>query len=340
MSKETHIQWCDSSNNPQMGCQGCELVKGQEINKCYAKTLVDRYKGLPGWPQNFETPKIFMDRVPKMTSWSDLTGQQRSEKPWLDGMPRLIFLNDMGDTFSTGMPKDWFKDVLPAIKGSIHQYLVLTKWPHRFRDFNFLYPITDNIWPGTTITSEKTLFRANYLTFGKIPWLSIEPLWGPIDLRRILPRIRWVVIGGESGINPTPCKIEWIQDIIDQCRAAGVPVFVKQLGVVLAKQLGLKDRSGGDWNEWPEHIKIREMPVLQSNLKYSEQKNIDILNQQQVSGKFHPYTCDRSHPDCEVNKQPRDFSKDGVLIATKDGWICPCGNYKQSFSKIKSNDND
>lgn len=262
MGKNTHIQWCDSSQNPQMGCEGCELVKGKEVPTCYAKTLVDRYKGLPGWPENFETPKIFLDRVPKMVAWSDLTGINRPDKPWLNGMPRLIFTNDMGDTFSSGMPRDWFAGVLPMISPSPHQYLVLTKWPHRFQDFNSRHPIPDNIWPGTTVTSERTLFRANFLTFGKVRWLSIEPLWGKIDLSEYISGIDWVIIGGESGKAPTACKMDWITDIIRQCLDAGVPVFVKQLGTVLSAELGLKDPAGGDWNEWPENIRIRMMPDL------------------------------------------------------------------------------
>lgn len=262
MAKETHIQWCDSSNNTQMGCEGCELVKGLEKPKCYAKVLTDRYAGLKGWPVNFETPKIFLDRVPKMVQWTDLTNTDRKDKPWLNGYPRLIFLNDMGDTFSSGMPKDWFKDVLPAIEDSPHQYLVLTKWPRRFQQFTGIHGITSNIWPGTTVTSDKTLFRADYLTFGKVPWLSIEPLWGPLDLSKCLKFIKWVIVGGESGTNPEPCKQEWIEDIIKQCRDARVPVFVKQLGAVLAKQLNCKDRAGGNWEEWPEHLRVREMPEI------------------------------------------------------------------------------
>jgi len=260
MGKHTHIQWCDSSNNPQMGCEGCELVKGQAKPKCYAKVLTDRYAGLKGWPDSFETPKIFMDRIPRMIQWTDLTGIERGDKPWLNGYPRIVFLNDMGDTFSNGMPKDWFKDVLPYISGSPHQYLVLTKWPNRFKDFITRHPIPDNVWPGTTITSQKTVFRGQSILFGKVPWLSIEPLWGPVNLGEFIHSIKWVVVGGESGARPEPCKTEWIESVIEQCRAAGVPVFVKQLGATLAKQMKLKDNAGGNWDEWPEHLRIREMP--------------------------------------------------------------------------------
>jgi hypothetical protein len=37
-------------------------------------------------------------------------------------------------------------------------------------------------------------------------------------------------------------------------------VFVKQLGTLLAKKLGYKDRHGGDIMEWESHFQIREFP--------------------------------------------------------------------------------
>ena len=44
------------------------------------------------------------------------------------------------------------------------------------------------------------------------------------------------------------------------CWNCRIPVFVKQLGTHLAKELGLKDRHGGDMDEWPEHLRVREFP--------------------------------------------------------------------------------
>ena len=61
------------------------------------------------------------------------------------------------------------------------------------------------------------------------------------------------------------------------------------------------------------------------------QAEIDQLNEHQNNGMFHPYTCDRKHEECEVNQEPRDFSKDGRLIATESGWICPCKKYTQNW---------
>ncbi len=60
-------------------------------------------------------------------------------------------------------------------------------------------------------------------------------------------------------------------------------------------------------------------------------EEIDHLNELQRRGHYHPLTCDRRAKVCEVNQTPRDYSKDGVLIATETGWICPCGKYKQKI---------
>ncbi len=51
-----------------------------------------------------------------------------------------------------------------------------------------------------------------------------------IGLYQVPPGVDWVIVGGESGPGARPCDVGWIRDIVQQCRAASVPVFVKQLG--------------------------------------------------------------------------------------------------------------
>jgi protein gp37 len=94
------------------------------------------------------------------------------------------------------------------------------------------------------------------------------PLNDFVDMgHKVKDLIDWVIVGGESG-NETgkyryrPCDIKWIENIVDDCKAEGVAVFVKQLGTYLSKQLGLKDRHGGIIDEWPEHLRVREFPPL------------------------------------------------------------------------------
>lgn len=90
-------------------------------------------------------------------------------------------------------------------------------------------------------------------------WLSCEPLLGPMDFIDVLdnsnasdPKLSWVVVGCESGPNRRPCRIEWVESIVEQCRTANVQVFVKQLDI------------GGkcvtDINKFPEHLRIRQVP--------------------------------------------------------------------------------
>ena len=66
--------------------------------------------------------------------------------------------------------------------------------------------------------------------------------------------------------------------------------------------------------------------LTKMNKKFTPEE-VERLNKEQRRKDRHPYTCDRIAKQCEVNQTPRDPEKDGVLIATENGWICPCGKY-------------
>lgn len=86
-------------------------------------------------------------------------------------------------------------------------------------------------------------------------WLSCEPLLGPLNLHFYtywnIPK--WLVVGSESGPNRRPCKIEWVESIVEQCMTAGVPVFVKQICLP-------NGRFTNKIDEFPEHLRIRQVP--------------------------------------------------------------------------------
>lgn len=89
-------------------------------------------------------------------------------------------------------------------------------------------------------------------------------------------RIDWCIVGGESGNDAgkylaRPCDIAWIRSVVRQCHHADVPVWVKQLGsrpfsnnfnpiLRMGGYLSLKDHHGGDWDEFPEDLRVRQMP--------------------------------------------------------------------------------
>jgi protein gp37 len=193
--------------------------------------------------------------------WRDLTGTARPEKPWLDGQPRLIFLNDMGDTFTASLPLDWLAPELPRMASSPHQWLILTKRPDRAAQFAARHPLPDNVWVGASLTETKTLARLRALQRVRASrrFLSVEPWLGPAA-RLDLTGIAWIILGGESGPGARPVDLSALRDFLGQCRAAGVAVFVKQLGSVWAQVHG-GDPKGGDWTRWPADLRIRKFPA-------------------------------------------------------------------------------
>lgn len=92
----------------------------------------------------------------------------------------------------------------------------------------------------------------------------------PLDLSGI----DWVIVGGESGPGARPFDLGWAREIIAACRAHGVAPFVKQLGSrpivsyeidghpCSASAFGIRDRKGGDWDEWGAYpdLRVREFP--------------------------------------------------------------------------------
>jgi hypothetical protein len=85
-----------------------------------------------------------------------------------------------------------------------------------------------------------------------------------------------VIVGGESsqgGAAGRPFDVAWAEAIREQCAAAGVAFFLKQLGsnpYEMMRQadgrpvrlsLTLADRHGGDPAEWPGPCR-RELPRL------------------------------------------------------------------------------
>lgn len=103
------------------------------------------------------------------------------------------------------------------------------------------------------------------------PEVSREGLRGqrPDDLQdRQRPALDLVIIGGESGPGARPFHLDWARDLVDQCRHAGAAPFVKQLGSLpVANEnddrraiFKIRDSAGGDPNEWPEDLRVREFP--------------------------------------------------------------------------------
>lgn len=280
MAEHTNIEWADSTLNLQMGCDGCELWS-KSVRNCYAGQLTQRYGGRPGWPYSFEKPKLFTGRLEKALQWSDLAGSERPEKPWLNGLPRMVFLNDMGDTFTESLAIDWLAEFLPKMAESPHVFLLLTKRAGRMRQFSEQHPLPPNVWPGVSVTTRKTIGRIDDLLEvqgGGPKWVSAEPILENLDIgerrrpvstigfRSLIGLIDWIILGGESGPGARPCHFDWLRNLISRSQSEGTPCFLKQMGSRVEwnnTQFSLKDSKGGDWDEWPTEFRLREVPAIE-----------------------------------------------------------------------------
>jgi protein gp37 len=93
-------------------------------------------------------------------------------------------------------------------------------------------------------------------------FISCEPLLGEVRLdldegvwQTCLERgerLDWCIIGGESQPGCRPMDLVWAASLVGECRDAGVPVFVKQLGGHPDKRVKVE--------QWPEELRVQEFP--------------------------------------------------------------------------------
>lgn len=169
-----------------------------------------------------------------------------------------------------------------------------------------------NVWLGVSVDCQAHADARIPLlleTPAALRFVSAEPLLGQIDFGDALAEqghesggpqgwvvtrepLDWVIVGGETGRDARPCDVEWIRQIVRQCKAAGVPVFVRQIGSTphigdggagMSHYLTgsrescwamddesttpitvyeIRDRKGADPDEWPVDIRVREMPEV------------------------------------------------------------------------------
>jgi protein gp37 len=177
---------------------------------------------------------------------------------------------------------------LHMVRISAYQLLGGHKEFERFGDAGLDTWPPPNVWLGVSVEDQaRADERIGLLvrTAAAVRFLSIEPILGPVDLATWLPVDTiggvemerwpdWVIVGGESGPGARPTDIGHILSIVQQCKAAGVPVFVKQLGARPEwndpepdfsepphwMPIKLRDKKGGNMEEWSADLRVREFP--------------------------------------------------------------------------------
>lgn len=322
MSEQSKIQWTDATWNPTRGCtkiaQGCK--------ECYAEKFAERFRGVKGHPyeRGFD-PRTAPDKLTEPLRW------KRPRRIFVDSMSDLFHeafdFPYIAAVFGVMGIASWH--TFQVLTKRAERAAEFFRWVNRDRILDALCDVSGvrldhimatwrgvdpTLWPlpnvhiGTSIANQGDADR-NIPHLLQIPaavrFLSCEPLIGPIEFsdvtrrsdavsqlgKKALDGIAWVIVGGESGPKSRPCDVEWIRSIVQQCKATGVPVFVKQLGTDIRADLSedictwgnggdslryndencldeliiqTTDRKGGDPEEWPADLRIREFPEVRS----------------------------------------------------------------------------
>lgn len=257
MGQDTLISWATDSFSTHWGCS--EVPYSEACTNCYARTF-SRRLGFDLWG-NDKPRRFFGDK-----HWNQpLKWNRIAEKT---GERRRIFVNSMSDTFEGRRDLDPVRERLWTLppRTPLCDYLLLTKRPQNVlrmvpKAWSEAWP--SNVWVGTTCEDQRWAdIRLPFLE--KVPapviFVSAEPLLSALNLRPYLQFVKWVLIGGESGLGARRMDPEWARDLIRQCRESRVAVHFKQKGDVLAKELGCKDKSGKKREEWPSEFRIQEVP--------------------------------------------------------------------------------
>jgi protein gp37 len=240
MSNRSKIEWTDATWNPVSGCTpaspGCD--------HCYAARLAKRL------PASHEAGKPFSEVVQH---------GDRLEIPLHWRRPRRVFVCSMGDLFHPAVPFKFISCVMDTIEHAPqHTFQVLTKrperalaWSNHLRDIDDRFEATafpHNVWLGVTAEDQQRADERIPLLLqcpAAVRFVSVEPMLGPVDLTEVAPvddfytdalacpdasrSLDWVICGGESGPGARPMHPEWARGLRDQCMAAGVPFYMKQM---------------------------------------------------------------------------------------------------------------
>lgn len=266
----TSIEWVRNPDgslgktwNPTAGCS----LESPGCTNCYAMKMAHRLARM-GQEKYIGLTKA----VNGKPVW---TGELRADEnaillPLRVKKPTMWFVNSMSDLFHEDLPLGIVHRIFDVMsRCPQHTFQVLTKRPGRMQIYAAVRNPPPNIWLGASVEDQKRKGRIDVLrnVRAAVRFLSIEPLLedlGDLDLTGI----HWVIVGGESGPGARPFDLDWARSIVAQCRSAGTPCFVKQIGSKPQLHgftgMPIKNRKGGDMSEWPADLRIREFPKVSS----------------------------------------------------------------------------
>jgi protein gp37 len=293
MARNSIIQWTDDTLNALLGCFMCSLG----CFHCYAIYEIWRMAHNPNFGTSDDNPYVGL--VEKCSGKLNWTGRIRFLPERLyavlrEKQSRLFFVNSLSDLFYERLPDEIILEHFRIFGMAYwHQFQALTKRSERLVQLSTQIHWPPNVWMGVSVERVESLYRITHLgNIGAvIKFVSFEPwLSAAQPLRELRPNLRdvlkqagidWAIIGGESSKDKTSARYMDFNDVnylIEECRAAGLKIFLKQLGTRWAVASGTFGKKGADGKRqkeanaggapklWPSEYRdptLRQHPVVE-----------------------------------------------------------------------------
>jgi protein gp37 len=288
MAATTKIEWTDATFNPWIGCTKVSPA----CDACYAAVSTParalKIEWGPGKPRHRTSEATWRQPLVWERQHAKFYAQHGRRRRVFCASLADVFDNEVDTQWRTDLwaliastPNlDWL--LLTKRIGNV-KYMLPTS-PAHYRPWNERWP-WKNVLLGATIANQEEADRdipKLLATPARVRFLSCEPLLGPVEIRGDIescgdcdpciggqPKscpvgwwynsalhpgsIGWVIAGGESGPHARPSHPDWFRSLRDQCAAAGVAFFMKQMG-------GARDKRG-KLEDLPEDLRIRQFPV-------------------------------------------------------------------------------
>lgn len=270
MASKSAIEWTDSTWNPIRGCTRVSPGCGGpgNVGGCYAEAFAARFSK-PGMP--FAGISRMTPSGPRWTGKVMLVPEHLDD-PSRWQKPRRIFVNSMSDLFHEKVPVSWIQSIFDVmLRVPRHQFQILTKRERRMAEVVPHLRLPDgsewasnparHVVLGVSVENQECADRRIPVlaaTPAAVRFLSVEPLLEAVDLRGLLDKIHWCIVGEESGPRSRPMNIDWVRAIRDECIKARVPVFFKQARDPKTRRMvGLPLLDGRRWSQYPKQEACR-----------------------------------------------------------------------------------
>lgn len=234
MAEKSGILWTDGTFNPWWGCSKVSPA----CDKCYADRVAKRYGWSNLWGAYAERRFFSEKHMNEPRRWND---QAKKE-----GKVKRVFCGSMCDILESYSGERYTLDKLDSAREQTFkmaeetpyiEWLFLTK---RIHNIQAMIPYAwkknppKNIRFGVTVENQDFAYRYGLLTqlWSGNSFVSVEPILSKVSFANVGVKYPdWVIIGSESGSGRRETKIEWVVDLINECKENKTPVFVKQLEI-------------------------------------------------------------------------------------------------------------